>query len=97
MEKLSYVYMLASGPYGTLYIGATSDLIRRVWQHREALAHGFTEQYRIKQLVWYEQHTDILAAITREKHLKKWRREWKIELVHQSNPHWHDLYPTLTA
>ena len=97
MEKLSYVYMLASAPYGTLYIGVTSDLIRRIWQHREALAQGFTEQYHVKRLVWYEQHTDILAAITREKHLKKWRREWKIDLVHLSNPLWLDLYPTLTA
>jgi putative endonuclease len=97
MEKLSYVYILASGRYGTLYIGVTSDLIRRVWQHKQELTRGFTQQYCVKHLVWYEQHADIRAAITREKNLKKWRREWKIELIHRSNPLWHDLYPTITA
>ena len=97
MEKLSYVYILASAPYGTLYIGVTTDLIRRVWQHRQELAPGFTQEHAVKNLVWYEQHTSIHNAIAREKHLKKWRREWKIELIHLSNPLWHDLYPTITA
>ncbi len=97
MEKLSYVYILASGRYGTLYIGVTSDLIRRVWQHREGLAEGFTKQYNVKQLVWYEQHTDIYAAITREKQIKEWRRDWKIELIQKTNPLWLDLFPDICA
>lgn len=97
MEKLSYVYILASSRYGTLYTGVTSDLIRRVWQHREQLAPGFTEKYAINNLVWYEQHTDICAAITREKQIKRWRRHWKVNLIQRTNPSWHDLYPTITA
>ena len=96
MSKSSYVYMLASGRYGTLYIGVTSDLIRRVWQHREGLADGFTKQYGIKNLVWYEVHTDITEAIRREKQLKKWDRNWKVELIQQGNPRWRDLYADIT-
>jgi putative endonuclease len=95
MSKSAYVYMLASGRYGTLYIGVTSDLIRRVWQHREGLADGFTKKYRIKQLVWFETHSEIVQAITREKQLKEWKRAWKIELIQQQNPLWRDLYVDL--
>lgn len=92
MEKTSYVYILASGMYGTLYTGVTSNLIRRVWEHREGLVEGFTKEYGVKSLVWYEQHTDIHAAITREKQIKEWRRDWKIELIQKTNPLWRDLF-----
>jgi putative endonuclease len=97
MEKSSYVYILSSGLYGTLYIGVTSDLIKRVWQHREGLVDGFTKQYGVKQLVWFEQHTDIYAAITREKQIKKWRRDWRIELIQKTNPLWRDLFEDICA
>jgi putative endonuclease len=87
--------MLASRPYGTLYIGVTADLIRRVAQHRDKLVPGFTRQYQVTQLVWYECHEQIAAAIKREKQLKHWHREWKIRLIHESNPLWKDLYDQL--
>jgi putative endonuclease len=87
-----YVYILASDRYGTLYTGVTSDLIKRAWQHREALAEGFTKKYGVKQLVWYEIHNDVTAAITREKQIKKWNRAWKIRLIQEQNPQWRDLY-----
>lgn len=92
MEKTSYVYMLASERYGSLYIGVTSNLIGRVREHREGVADGFTKKHGIKLLVWFEIHSDIIAAITREKQLKKWRRSWKIALIQQGNPGWRDLY-----
>jgi len=95
MDKPSYVYMLASRPYGTLYIGVTSDLIQRLWQHREATVRSFTKQNNIKRLVWFEIHTDILEAITREKQLKRWNRDWKINLIQSTNPAWRDLYPCI--
>lgn len=97
MGKESYVYILASSRYGTLYTGVTTNLIQRAWQHRESLAEGFTKEYAVKRLVWYEQHTDILAAITREKQIKKWRRDWKIELIQKSNPMWRDLFEDFTG
>ncbi|MES3020813.1 MAG: GIY-YIG nuclease family protein [Pseudomonadota bacterium] len=92
MDKQSYVYIMASARNGTLYIGVTSDLIKRVWQHREGKADGFTKMYGIKMLVWFEIHTDITAAITREKQLKKWHRNWKIDLIQKENLRWRDLY-----
>jgi putative endonuclease len=92
VDKHYYVYLLASGRYGTLYTGVTSDLIKRAWQHREALAEGFTKRYDVKQLVWYEVHSEVQAAITREKQIKKWNRAWKIELIQEKNPQWRDLY-----
>jgi putative endonuclease len=92
MDRQSYVYLLASKPYGTLYIGVTSDLVRRVWQHREKVADGFTKKYSVTQLVWYEVHDDVMAAIKREKQLKEWKRAWKIELIQKENPYWRDLY-----
>lgn len=95
MEKQSYVYLLASGRYGTLYVGVTSDLVKRVWQHREGLADGFTKQYGVKTLVWFETHDDVLEAITREKRIKKWNRNWKIALIQKDNPFWRDLYPEI--
>ena len=96
MEKASYVYILASGLNGTLYIGITSDLVKRIWQHREGVAEGFTKRYSIKDLVWYEIHSDISEAIRREKQIKKWDRSWKIELIQKSNPTWRDLYADIT-
>jgi putative endonuclease len=95
MDTQSYVYLLASSRYGTLYIGVTSDLVKRVWQHREGFADGFTKKHRIKTLVWFEVHADITAAITREKILKKWSRHDKIELIQKQNPYWRDLYDDL--
>lgn len=97
MEKSSYVYILASRPYGTLYVGVTSDLIRRVWQHKEGDVAGFTKKYKIKHLVWYETHSEVISAITREKQIKEWPRHWKINLIQSTNPAWHDLYPTLAG
>jgi len=92
-ERQYYVYILASKIGGTLYIGVTNDLIRRVYEHREKLATGFTKKYGVACLVYFEQHSDIDAAIQREKRLKKWNRAWKIQLIEESNPNWMDLYP----
>ena len=97
MEKLSYVYILASGTYGTLYIGVTSNLVRRVWEHREGFVDGFTKEYGVKNLVWYEQHNDICAAIKREKQIKEWRRDWKVNLIQKTNPSWRDLFLDICA
>jgi putative endonuclease len=89
--------MLASARYGTLYVGITSDLIKRIWEHREGFVEGFTKEYGVKQLVWYETHADAISAITREKQIKKWNRAWKINLIQKENPYWRDLYETLSA
>ena len=89
--KAPAVYMLASERNGTLYIGVTSDLIQRIWQHREGVVEGFTQQYAVKTLVWYEQHETMDSAITREKTLKKWNRDWKLRLIEERNPDWNDL------
>jgi putative endonuclease len=85
------VYILASGRNGTLYIGVTSDLPGRMYEHREGLIPGFTRRYGIKSLVWYENHTRIADAIQREKNLKHWVRKWKLALIERSNPQWRDL------
>ena len=90
--KQYYIYILASNIGGTLYIGVTNDLIRRVYEHREKLAEGFTKRYNVARLVYFENHSDIEAAITREKQMKKWNRAWKIRLIEESNPNWDDLY-----
>jgi putative endonuclease len=87
-----YVYMLASRRRGTLYVGVTNDLVKRVWQHKQGLVEGFTKRYGIRTLVWYEQTESIESAIAREKQIKKWNRDWKIELIRASNPQWRDLY-----
>ncbi len=92
MEKQFYVYMLASKRNGTLYLGVTSDIVKRVWQHKNGLAEGFTKEYGIKRLVYYEIHEDAENAIKREKQLKKWRRAWKVELIEEKNSEWRDLY-----
>ncbi|KQY05902.1 hypothetical protein ASD28_06530 [Massilia sp. Root133] len=97
MDRSSYVYMLASGLNGTLYVGVTSDLVKRVWQHREGLAEGFTKRYRVKMLVWYEIHADIMEAIRREKQIKKWDRSWKVEPIQKTNPRWCDLYADIVG
>ena len=86
-----YVYILASRKHGTLYIGVTNDLVRRVYQHKTHVARGFTSRYGVDLLVWFECYDEILNAITREKELKTWRREWKINLIERSNPEWVDL------
>lgn len=86
------VYLLSSRYHGSLYTGVTSDLIRRVWQHRSDLVAGFTRKYGVHQLVWYELHAAMHEAIAREKAIKEWKRTWKIELIEQSNPQWLDLY-----
>jgi putative endonuclease len=84
--------MLASKRNGTLYAGVTSDLLKRVWEHKNDLIDGFTKKYRIHDLVWFEVHEDMHAAIIREKNIKAWKRAWKIELIEQANPEWIDLY-----
>ena len=90
-----YVYILASKERGTLYVGVTNDLMRRVYEHKEGLAEGFSMRHSVKRLVYFETHESIEAAILQEKRLKRWRRDWKIELVERDNPHWVDLYKTL--
>jgi putative endonuclease len=97
MEKYSYVYMLASRRYGTLYVGVTSDIVKRVGQHRQGSVAGFTKLHEVTRLVWFEVHTDMLSAIRREKQLKKWNRTWKIELIQKANPMWRDLFEDFTA
>ena len=90
-----YVYILASEKNGTLYIGVTGNLIQRVFQHKECQIDGFTKQYGINKLVWYEGVDNIMSAITREKQMKKWKREWKMKLIEQDNPSWTDLIDSL--
>jgi putative endonuclease len=87
-----YVYLLASRRNGTLYIGMTDDLPKRVWMHRAGVLPGFTKQYGVRMLVWYEQHETRESAFARERQLKKWNRAWKIKLIEQTNPAWRDLY-----
>jgi len=89
------VYILASDRIGTLYTGVTSDLARRIWEHKNAAMEGFTKKYGIHTLVWYEQHETMESAITREKSIKEWNREWKLRLIEESNPEWRDLYPDI--
>ncbi|MDP3293610.1 MAG: GIY-YIG nuclease family protein [Nevskia sp.] len=84
--------MLASQKNGTLYVGVTSDLVRRIWEHKHDLVEGFTKKYRVHELVWFEQHNTAISAITREKQIKKWNRSWKIELIEVENPDWNDLF-----
>ena len=90
--KEYYVYVLASKKNGTLYIGVTSNLVKRIYEHKNNLVQGFTQKYNVHKLVYYENHDDILEAISREKRLKKWKRQWKIDLIEKFNPYWKDLY-----
>ena len=87
-----FVYILASDRNGTLYVGVTNDLARRVYEHREGLVPGFTKRYGVHQLVWFEAHGDIREAILREKRIKKWNRQWKLRLIEEVNPDWVDLF-----
>jgi putative endonuclease len=92
MQRQPAVYIMASKPNGTLYIGVTSDLAKRSWEHKTDSADGFTKRYGVHRLVYYELHQDILSAIAREKQLKKWNRVWKLELIEAQNPEWKDLW-----
>ena len=95
--KQPAVYLLATGKRGTLYIGVTSNLVARTWQHREHLVEGFTKRYDVTMLAWYELHGTMESAILREKQLKKWNREWKLRLVQESNPEWRDLWEDIVG
>jgi len=92
MTKQPAVYLLASKRNGTLYIGVTSNLPARIWQHKNDQTEGFTKKYQVHQLVYFELHENMVSAIQREKQLKKWKREWKLELIEKDNPEWKDLY-----
>ncbi len=92
MEKQFYVYILASKRNGTIYLGVTSDLVKRVWEHKSGLVEGFTKKYGVKTLVYYEIHENAETAIKREKQIKKWRRAWKLKMIEEKNPQWRDLY-----
>ncbi len=97
MERQAAVYILASKRNGTLYIGVTSNLVRRIWQHRNDLIEGFSKQYSVHHLVYFEMHESIENAIVREKRLKKWNRAWKIQLITDKNPNWCDLWSQICA
>ncbi len=95
MSKQPCVYILASDKNGTLYLGVTSDLVKRVWEHKNDVVPGFTNRYGVHDLVWYELHDSMESAIAREKAIKEWKRQWKLELIESMNPEWKDLYPEL--
>jgi putative endonuclease len=94
--KSYWVYILANRPHGTIYVGVTNDLIRRIFEHRGGFVEGFTKKYGVKRLVYYERHETATAAIQREKNIKHWSRAWKIDLIHSTNPEWRDLYDEIT-
>ena len=94
---MPYVYMMASGRNGTLYVGVTKDLIKRVHEHKTDAVAGFTSRHRVHNLVWYESVDSIVSAIEREKQLKNWHRGWKIRLIESGNPYWNDLYTALLS
>lgn len=96
LDKLPCVYILASRRNGTLYTGVTSDLIKRIWKHKNDVVAGFSNHYHVHMLVWYELHETMASAITREKGIKAWKRKWKLELIEKSNPEWLDLYQGLS-
>jgi putative endonuclease len=95
MERHYYVYILASRMYGTLYVGITNNLIRRIWEHKNDVVAGFSKDYRVHRLVWFEAHETPIGAITREKQIKKWNRDWKVNLIQAQNPEWNDLYESI--
>jgi len=97
VAKQFYVYILASQRNGTLYTGVTSNLIQRIWRHKQRLVDGFTKKYRVKSLIHYEVHDTAESAITREKQIKKWKREWKLRLIEENNPDWKDLYELISS
>ena len=90
--KTFYAYIMASQKYGTLYIGVTNDLTKRIYQHKQNMVKGFTQKYHVHNLVYLEEYSDVNEAISREKNLKKWKRSWKIKLIETKNPEWKDLY-----
>jgi putative endonuclease len=92
VPKHPCVYILASRRNGTLYVGVTSDLVKRVWEHQNNLAEGFTKRYGVHTLVWFEQHETMESAIAREKAIKEWKRRWKLDLIEQQHPEWRNLY-----
>lgn len=92
IDKQPCVYILASQRNGTLYTGVTSNLVKRIWEHKNDMVEGFTSKYSVHTLVWYEVHESLESAITREKQVKNWKREWKIKTIEQANPEWQDLY-----
>ena len=92
MDRQPCVYLLASGRNGTLYLGVTSNLVQRVWQHRTSAVDGFSARYDVHLLVWFEVHDTMASAIAREKRIKKWRRAWKADLIESANPYWRDLW-----
>jgi putative endonuclease len=94
--KAGYVYIMANRKNGTIYVGVTSDLMKRVWEHREGVVAGFTKRYRCKLLVWFEAFDDLAQARLRELQMKEWKRGWKVRLIEESNLDWNDLYPTLS-
>jgi putative endonuclease len=97
LEKLFYVYILTNMPYGVFYVGVTSDLIKRIYEHKQKYVEGFSKRYNTTLLVYYEVFNDAETAIKREKRLKRWPREWKINAIHQFNPDWCDLYESVAA
>ncbi len=97
MAKQPTVYMLANGRNGTIYIGVTSNLVARVWQHRQHLVDGFSRRHDVTRLDWYELAEEMSSAIEREKQLKKWNRSWKVRLIEERNPDWTDLWPGVTG
>ena len=92
MNRQPAVYIIASKSNGTLYIGVTSNLVKRIWEHKNNMVEGFTKRYTVHRLVWYELHESMESALTREKRLKNWKRKWKLELIETKNPKWLDLY-----
>jgi putative endonuclease len=95
MNRQYYVYILANRPYGTLYVGITNDLVRRVWEHRNGVVNGFSDRHELKRLVWYEVHATAYEAIRREKLIKKWHRDWKVNLIQSMNSEWEDLFDSV--
>ena len=95
--KNYYVYILSSKRNGTLYTGITSDILKRVYEHKHGLVEGFTKKYKVHYLVWYEIHQSVESAITREKQIKKWKRNWKLQLIEKENPEWMDLYQRISV
>ena len=97
MPRQSAVYILASDRNGTLYVGVTGNLVRRVWQHRDHQVDGFTRRYGVDRLVWFEQHDSMESAILREKQIKAWKRGWKVDMIEKANPYWRDLWADITG
>ena len=95
MSKFPCVYIISSKPNGTLYTGVTSDLVKRIGQHKQKTITGFTKKYNVTRLVWYESSESMISAIEREKKIKNWKRQWKIELIEKENPEWKDLYDSI--